>query len=46
MIILSVDSATPVAAVAVCQDGVILAEEMLNVGNTHSVQLMPMIAEV
>lgn len=46
MIILSVDSATPVAAVAVCQDGVILAEEMLNVGNTHSVQLMPMIADV
>ena len=46
MIILSVDSATPVAAVAVCQDGVILAEEMLNVGNIHSVQLMPMIADV
>ena len=46
MIILSVDSATPVAAVALCQDGVILAEEMLNVGNTHSVQLMPMVADV
>jgi len=44
MIILSIDSSTPVAAVAVVKDGVLLAEEMLNIGNTHSVQLMPMVA--
>ena len=46
MIILSVDGATPVAGVAVVKDGVLLSEEMLNVGNTHSIQLMPMVAEV
>lgn len=46
MIILSIDSATPVAAVAVVKDGVLLAEEMLNIGNTHSTQLMPMVAHV
>ena len=44
MIILSIDSATPVAAVAVIKDSVLLAEEMLNIGNTHSTQLMPMAA--
>lgn len=46
MIILSIDSATPVAATAVLKDGVLLAEEMLNIGNTHSTQLMPMVADV
>lgn len=46
MIILSVDGATPVAGVAVVKDGVLLAEEMLNVGNTHSVQLMPMVVDI
>ena len=46
MIILSIDSATPVAAVAVIKDSVLLAEEMLNIGNTHSTQLMPMAAHV
>lgn len=46
MIILSIDSATPVAAAAIVKDGVLLAEEMLNIGNTHSTQLMPMVADV
>jgi len=46
MIILSVDGATPVAGVAIVKDGILLAEEMLNVGNTHSVQLMPMVVEI
>ena len=46
MIILSVDGATPVAGVAVVKDGVLLAEEILNVGNTHSEQLLPMVVEI
>lgn len=45
MIILSVDSATPVAGVAVIDQNKILAEKFLNTGNTHSEQLLPLIAQ-
>ncbi|NLT96266.1 MAG: tRNA (adenosine(37)-N6)-threonylcarbamoyltransferase complex dimerization subunit type 1 TsaB [Clostridia bacterium] len=43
MIILSIDSATPVAGVAVIDQNTILAESFLNTGNTHSEQLLPLI---
>ncbi|MGI6224768.1 MAG: tRNA (adenosine(37)-N6)-threonylcarbamoyltransferase complex dimerization subunit type 1 TsaB [Peptococcales bacterium] len=45
MIILSVDSATPVAGVAIIDENRILAESFLNTGNTHSEQLLPLIQE-
>lgn len=45
MIILSVDSATPVAGVAIIDENKILAENFLNTGNTHSQQLLPLIKE-
>lgn len=43
MIILSIDSATPVAGVAIIDQNVVLAESFLNTGNTHSQQLLPLI---
>lgn len=43
MIILSVDSATPVAGVAILDEHKILAENFLNTGNTHSEKLLPLI---
>lgn len=45
MIILSVDSATPVAGVAIISENKLLAENFLNTGNTHSEQLLPLIAQ-
>jgi len=45
MIILSVDSATPVAGVAIIDQNKILAENFLNTGNTHSEQLLPLVAQ-
>lgn len=43
MIILSIDSATPVAGVAVIDENKILGENFLNTGNTHSEKLLPLI---
>ncbi|MFZ5944415.1 MAG: tRNA (adenosine(37)-N6)-threonylcarbamoyltransferase complex dimerization subunit type 1 TsaB [Bacillota bacterium] len=43
MIILSIDSATPVAGVAIVDKNRVLAESFLNTGNTHSQQLLPLI---
>jgi tRNA threonylcarbamoyladenosine biosynthesis protein TsaB len=44
--VLGIESATPVAAVAVAGDGVILAEHMVFNQRTHSVNLLPMIKSV
>ncbi|NQS75669.1 MAG: tRNA (adenosine(37)-N6)-threonylcarbamoyltransferase complex dimerization subunit type 1 TsaB [Peptococcaceae bacterium] len=46
MYVLGIESATPVAAVAVAGDGVILAERMVFNKRTHSVNLLPMIKAV
>ncbi|MFX4262104.1 tRNA (adenosine(37)-N6)-threonylcarbamoyltransferase complex dimerization subunit type 1 TsaB [Pelotomaculum propionicicum] len=46
MYVLGIESATPVAAVAVAGDGVILAERMVLNQRTHSVNLLPMIKSV
>lgn len=46
MYVLGIESATPVAAVAVAGDGVILAERMVFNQRTHSVNLLPMIKSV
>lgn len=46
MYVLGIESATPVAAVAVAGDGVILAEHMVFNQRTHSVNLLPMIKSV
>ncbi|MDD4335230.1 MAG: tRNA (adenosine(37)-N6)-threonylcarbamoyltransferase complex dimerization subunit type 1 TsaB [Desulfotomaculaceae bacterium] len=43
MFVLGIESATPVAAVAVAGKGVILAERMVFNQRTHSVNLLPMI---
>lgn len=43
MYVLGIESATPVAAVAVAGEGGILAERTINNGRTHSVNLLPMI---
>ena len=45
MIILSIDSATPVAGVAIVDNNKILAENFLNTGNTHSEKLLPLIKQ-
>lgn len=45
MIILSVDSSTPVAGVAIVDEEKIWAESFLNIGNTHSQQLLPLIKQ-
>lgn len=46
MYVLGIESATPVAAVAVAGDGGILAERMVFNRRTHSVNLLPMIKAV
>lgn len=46
MYVLGIESATPVAAVAVAGDGGILAERMVFNQRTHSVNLLPMIKAV
>lgn len=43
MIVLGIESATPVAGVAVVNGDIILAERMINNQRTHSVNLLPMI---
>ena len=43
MLILSLDTSSPVASCAVCDGENVLASFRLNAGNTHSVSLMPMI---
>lgn len=45
MIILSIDSSTPVAGVAIVDERKIWAENFLNTGYTHSEKLLPMIAQ-
>ncbi|KAF1085459.1 tRNA threonylcarbamoyladenosine biosynthesis protein TsaB [Sporotomaculum syntrophicum] len=45
MIVLGIEAATPVAAVAVATEGKILAERMVNNRRTHSVNLLPMIKD-
>ena len=46
MIILSIDSSTPVAGIAVSDDNKLLGEVMINTKNTHSEKLMPMVARL
>ena len=46
MIILSIDSSTPVAGIAVSDDNKLLGEVMINTKNTHSEKLMPMVAQL
>lgn len=46
MRMLAVDSATPVAGVALLQDGIILKEEFSNFKKTHSETLMPVVDRV
>lgn len=46
MIILSIDSSTPVAGIAVSDDKTLLGEVMINTKNTHSEKLMPMVAQL
>lgn len=43
MKILALDSSAVVASVALCEDGLLLGEMMLNNGNTHSETLLPMV---
>ena len=46
MLLLAIDSATPVAGVALVQDGKLLVEATLHGNQRHSVQLMPLIDQV
>ena len=46
MIILSIDSSTPVAGIAVSDGSKLLGEVMINTQNTHSEKLMPMVAQL
>ncbi|NLW91224.1 MAG: tRNA (adenosine(37)-N6)-threonylcarbamoyltransferase complex dimerization subunit type 1 TsaB [Syntrophomonadaceae bacterium] len=46
MRILAIDSATPVAGVALLNDGILLKEEFSNYKKTHSETLMPMVDRV
>lgn len=46
MIILSIDSSTPVAGIAVSDGHKLLGEVMINTKNTHSEKLMPMVAQL
>ena len=46
MIILSIDSSTPVAGVAISQEGKLLGEFMLQTKNTHSETMIPMIQQL
>ena len=43
MIILSLDSTSVTASVAISENGVVLAENFINNGLTHSQTLMPMV---
>ncbi len=46
MLILGIESATPVASVALVDEKGLLGEALLNVGLTHSEQLLPMIDDL
>ena len=46
MLVLGIESATPVASVALMDETGLLGEIMLNVGLTHSEQLLPMIDDL
>ncbi len=46
MIILSIDSSTPVAGIAVSDGNKLLGEVMINTKNTHSEKLMPMVQQL
>ena len=46
MIILSIDSSTPVAGIAVSDCKKLLGEVMINTQNTHSEKLMPMVQQI
>lgn len=46
MYVLGIEAATPVAGVAVVEDGRILAERLVNNRRTHSINLLPMIKAV
>lgn len=46
MIILSIDSSTPVAGIAVADGNQLLGEIMLNTKNTHSEKLMPLVQQL
>lgn len=46
MIILNIDSSTPVAGIAVADDQKLLGEIMINTKNTHSEKLMPMVQQL
>jgi len=46
VLILAVDSATPVAGAALMEDGKILCEQFVNYKKTHSETLLPMIGQV
>ncbi len=46
MLILALDSATPVAGVALWEDGKLLREEFVNYKKTHSETLMPMVEQI
>lgn len=46
MFVLGIEAATPVAGVAVVEDGRVLAERLVNNCRTHSVNLLPMIKAV
>ena len=46
MIILSIDSSTPVAGIAVSDGYKLLGEVMINTKNTHSEKLMPMVEQL
>jgi tRNA threonylcarbamoyladenosine biosynthesis protein TsaB len=43
MKVLSIESATNVASVALCEEGMVLAERFLNIRKNHSEKLLPMI---
>lgn len=46
MRVLAVDTSTNVAAVAIIEDGILIAENICNKGKTHSQRLMPMIKTI
>ena len=46
MIMLSIDSSTPIASVAVLKDDVILGEALLNTQNTHSEKLLLLVSHL
>ena len=46
MIILSIDSSTPVAGISVSDGNKLLGEVMINTQNTHSEKLMPMVQQI